>query len=90
MELCLQEGLFCNAVAQRLGLPSSSLARWLRQARIDRGQAVPGDQGFLTSEERTELNRLRKENRELRREKDFFRLAAVHFAKEQLPPRGFA
>jgi transposase-like protein len=90
VELCLQEGLSCNAVAQRLGLPSSSLARWVRQARLDRGQAGPRAQGLLTTEERTELNRLRKENRELRREKDFFRLAAAHFAKEQLPPRGFA
>jgi transposase len=51
---------------------------------------VPADQGLLTTEEREELNRLRKEKRELRREKDFFRLAAAHFAKEQLPPRGFA
>ena len=90
IDLCLQEGLSCNAVAQSLGLPSSSLARWVRQARIDRGQAGPRDQGLLSSEERAELNRLRKENRELRREKDFFRLAAAHFAKEQLPPRGFA
>jgi transposase-like protein len=90
VELCLQESLSCNAVAQRLGLPSSSLARWVRQARIDRGQAAPGDHGLLTSEERAELHRLRKENRELRREKDFFRLAAAHFAKEQLSPKGFA
>ncbi len=90
VELCLQEGLSCNTVAQRLGLPSSSLARWVRQARIDLGQPGSKDQGLLTSEERAELNRLRKENRELRREKDFFRLAAAHFAKEQLPPRGFA
>ena len=90
IDLCLQECLSCNAVAQRLGLPSSSLARWVRQARIDRGQASSRDQGLLTSEERAELNRLRKENRELRREKDFFKLAAAHFAKEQLPPRGFA
>ena len=90
IDLCLQEGLSCNAVAQRLGLPTSSLARWVRQARIDLGQAAPRDQGLLTSEERAELNRLRNENRELRREKDFFRLAAAHFAKEQLPPRGFA
>jgi hypothetical protein len=36
-----------------------------------------------------ELARLRKKIRELRREKDFFRLAAAHFAKKQLPPRGF-
>lgn len=90
VELCLQEGLSCKAVTERLGLPSSSLARWVRQARIDRGQPGSKDQGLLTSEERAELNRLRKENRELRREKDFFRLAAAHFAKEQLPPRGFA
>jgi len=33
---------------------------------------------------------LRKENRELKREKDFFKLAAAHFAREQLPPKGFA
>ena len=71
VELCLQEGLSCNAVAERLGLPTSSLARWVRQARIDRGQAGPRDQGLLSSDERAELNRLRKEVRELRREKDF-------------------
>ena len=35
------------------------------------------DQGQLTSDERAELNRLRKENRELKREKDFFKLAAA-------------
>ena len=90
IDLCLQEGLSCNAVAQRLGLPSSSLARWVRQACIDRGQAATQDQGLLTSEERADLNRLRKENCELRREKDFSRVAAAHFAKEQLSPRGFA
>ena len=91
VELCLQEGLSCNAVAQRLGLPSSSLARWVRQARIDRGQPGPKDQGLLTSGgaafceavERAELNRLRKEIRELRRKKDFFRLAAAHFALDR-------
>jgi transposase-like protein len=37
VELCLSEGLSCTAVAQRLGLPNSSLAKWVRQARIDRG-----------------------------------------------------
>ena len=88
--LCLLEGLSCTAVAQRLDIPVSSLAKWVRQARIDRGDFGPPEQGHLTSEERAELARLRKKNRELRREKDFFRLAATHFAREQLPPRGFA
>jgi transposase-like protein len=57
---------------------------------LDRGDFGPPEQSQITSEERTELARPRKENRELRREKDFFRLAAAHFAKEQLPPIGFA
>mgnify|MGYP003348795758 CR=1 FL=1 len=86
VELCLQEGLSCNAVAERLGLPSSSLARWVRQARIDRGQAGPRDQGLLTSEERAELNRLRKEHRELRREKDFFQAGGSALCPS---PKGF-
>jgi transposase-like protein len=77
-------------VAHRLGIPVSSLAKWVRQARIDRGELATPGQGPLTSEERAELVQLRRENRKLRREKDFFRLAAAHFAKEQLPPRGFA
>jgi transposase len=33
--LCLREGLSCTAVAQRLGLANSSLAKWVRRARID-------------------------------------------------------
>jgi len=45
--------------------------------------------GLLNTSERDELIKLRKENRELRREKDFFKLAAAHFAKEQLPQKGF-
>ena len=90
VELCLAEDLTCRAVSQRLGVPNSTPAKWVRQARIDRGDIRATDQGQLTSDERAELNRLRKENRELKREKDFFKLAAAHFAREQLPPKGFA
>ena len=68
---CLQKGLSCAAVTHRLGLPSSSLASWVRQARIDRDSPVPRDQGLITTGERYELNRLRKENRELRTEEFF-------------------
>jgi transposase-like protein len=88
--LCLSENLSCAAAAKRLGIHPRCLTTWVRQARIDRGDFGPPEQGQLTSDERAELALLRKENRELRREKDFFKLAAAHFAKEQLPPRGFA
>ena len=32
---CLAEGLTCTAVAQRRGIPVSSLTKWVRQARTD-------------------------------------------------------
>jgi len=69
--LCLPVGLTCTAVAQRLGIPVSSLAKWVCQARIDRGELNDSGQGPLTSEELAELVQHRRENRELRREKDF-------------------
>jgi transposase-like protein len=80
IDLCLQEGLLCNEVAQFLGLPSSTMARWVRQARTVRAQAGPRAKGMLSSEKRADLNRLRKENREMRREKVFLWPAAADFA----------
>ncbi len=66
---CLGEGLTCTAVAQRLVIPVSSLAKWVRHPHIDRGELSGSRQGPLTSEERAELMQPRNENRELRREK---------------------
>jgi transposase-like protein len=71
-------------------VPNSTQAKWVRQARINRGDVDASDQGQITSGKRAELIRLRTGNRELKREKDFFKLAAAHFAREQLPPKGFA
>ena len=85
--LCLSEHLTILEASKRLGVHASCLGRWVKQAQIDQGG--PKDSGALTSDERIEFARLRKENRELRREKDFFRLAAAHFAKEQLSQRSF-
>jgi len=57
------------------------LERWVEQARIAPRQLSAGDQAALTSEERQELAWLCKENRKLRREKDFLKLAAARFAR---------
>lgn len=67
-------------VARDLDLTESSLRNWIRQAEIDEGR---GAEGALTSEEREELRRLRRENRTLEMERDFLKKAAAFFAKEQ-------
>jgi transposase len=63
VRLVLDEGKTVAAAARDLGLTESSLRNWVEQARTDR----EGRTG-LTTAEREELSRLRKENRELRTE----------------------
>ena len=53
----------------------------VEQARADQGKST---RGTLTTEEKEELSRLRKENRELRLEREIFKKAAAFFANEQL------
>ena len=70
-------------VARDLDLTESSLRNWVRQADIDEGQ---GTEGALTTEEREELRRLRREVRTLEMERDFAKKAAAFFAKDLDPP----
>ena len=69
-------------VARDLELTESSLRNWVKQAEIDEGR---GADGALTSDEREELRRLRRENRTLEMEREFLKKAAAFFAKEQDP-----
>lgn len=66
-------------VARDLDLTRSSLVAWVQQAEIDAGA---GPDGALTTEERKEVARLKRENRTLRMERDFLKKAAAFFAKE--------
>ena len=65
-------------VCKEYELYDSSVYGWVRQARVDGGN---GAAGVLTTVEKDELASLRRENRELRRERDFLRDAAAYFAK---------
>lgn len=63
-------------VAESLGISDGTLAAWVKAADAD---AVPG---ALDADERAELARLRKENTELRMDREILRKAAAYFAKE--------
>ena len=65
-------------VAQDLGVHKESLRHWVRQAEADSGRR----RDLLTSEEREELKRLRKEVAELRRANAILKEASVYFAQE--------
>src|SRR6266567_616901 len=70
-------------IAADLGINSEVLRKRVRQAEADQGLR----KDLLTSEEREEIRRLRKENAELRRANEILRSASLFFARELDPDR---
>ena len=66
-------------IAADLGIGESVLRRWVHQAGVDAGN---GRLDELTSEDKQELGRLRREVRELRMEREILKKATAFFAKE--------
>jgi transposase len=79
VRLVRESGKSVPTVARDLDLTETALRSWVRQAEIDAGRGAPGG---LTSEEREELGRLRRETRTLRMERDILQKATAFFAKE--------
>ncbi len=66
-----------TAVARQLGLNKDTLRNWVRQAEID-GGVRPG----VTSDDKTRIAELERENRELRRANEILKSASAFFAAE--------
>jgi len=67
-----------EALGREFEPSAQSIRYWVRQADLDEGKRTDG----LTTEDREELVRLRRENRVLREEKEILRKAAAWFAQE--------
>lgn len=66
-------------IAREPGVGPEGLRGWVKQDRTDRGEGRPGD---LTSPEREELARLRRQNLEQQKTIEILRKAAAYFAAE--------
>jgi transposase len=67
-------------LAREFGPRSQTIINWLAQAARDAGKPLPGKEG-LSSAEREELARLRRENRQLKMERDILAKATAWFAR---------
>ena len=71
-----------TSIAEKIGCTAETLRSWVRQAERDAGHR-PG----LTTEERTRLKQLERENGELRRANEILRKASAYFAQAELDRR---
>jgi transposase len=82
VELVVTAGRPIAEVARSLGVSSTALGKWV-QAWRDAAER-DGDPEAVTESERVELKRLRKENAELRMDREILRKAAAYFARETM------
>lgn len=79
VRLAQTSGKNANQIARELDLTPTAVRDWIRQADIDAGNAPNGE---LTTAEREELARLRREVRTLQMEREILKKATAFFAKE--------
>ena len=74
----VRSGRLIGDVAESLGVSQQTLRNWAKQVAVDRRERDDG----LTSAEREEWRRLRRENARVRQERDILKHATAFFARE--------
>jgi transposase len=82
IDLARQPGVSVAQVAKDLGISESGLRRWMSQDDIDAGRKEG-----LSSDERAELVRLRREVRVKEMEIEILKRASAYFARENVLPK---
>ena len=82
----VRSGRSPECLAREYEPTAQAIRNWVAQAGRDDGSRDDG----VTTEDRDEINRLRRENRQLRLERDILSKAAAWFARETdvIPPKG--
>lgn len=80
VRLVRTSGESLSAVARNLDLSQTVLRRWVKQADIDEGKGAEED---LTTTEKAEIRRLKKELRQVTMERDFLKKVSGYFANEE-------
>jgi transposase len=80
----VRSGRSPEELARKFEPSSQAIRNWVRQADLDEGRREDG----LTTDDREELRRLRRENKTLRMEREILKKAAAWFAREtgSIPP----
>lgn len=82
VRLVVEKGYTQQEAADHLGISQSALGRWIRAERKPETADSSGKKSPLNLADQDELRRLRKENDQLRMEREILKKAAVFFAKE--------
>ncbi len=81
-KLVLEKGYTHQQAADNLGISLSAIGRWVRAERGPGAKPTADQSSRLNLLGQTELTRLRKENEQLRMEREILKKAAVFFANE--------
>ena len=84
VKLVIEERLSWSEAARRLSLPTSTLGNWVKACKAGKLGDIGKTYRPLTEVE-MELSKVKKENAELKMERDILKKAAAYFARESLP-----